>query len=359
MRVAIVHDSINEFGGAERVLLSLIKLYPAADIFSSYADKWILNKFFRKISSSRLHFSFVQNTSLVGHNTVCQVLSPLIWRLFDFNNYDLVISNSFYLLCNQIDIKRAIHIQYICCPPKNLFKFIPKRRLQKIVPYTSLLANIYRKALKSSPHVIVDSKYMQKLIYTLFKVRTKVIYPPVKIPIVLPFNKAMSKYFLIVSRLDRSKSIELAILACNYLRMPLKIVGVTNEPKYEVYLKSISGPTIEFLGYRDDKEIKNLYRSAKAFLFTSKAEDFGIAPVEAMANGVPIIAYYGGGAKETVIHKKTGLFFFEHNVDSLIKAIKYFLKYPYFKVETLYNHAKKFTEEKFLYEMNNYVNSVI
>lgn len=358
MKVAIVHDSLTEFGGAERVLQTLIKLYPHADIFSLYANQKVLNKFFYDTPVSSFHFSLLHSTLLNGHNTLCQIFSPLVWRLFNFQKYDLVISNSFYLLGNQVRVNKAVHIQYINCPPKNLFTMAKKRPLQKIFPYTSILSRFYQKAIKSTPYIIANSYYMKEVVKKLFGVNASVIYPPVRIPPNLPVKK-VTHYFIIVSRIDRSKCLELAIRACNNLQLPLKIVGKTNERKYEKNLKNIAGPTIEFLGEKTDNQLKELFKSARAFIFTSKEEDFGIAPIEAMAHGVPVIAYYGGGLRETIIHGKTGLFFYEHNVDSLVKTIKKFLKSPKkFNINILYNYSKNYSEDRFKKEFVHYTKNI-
>lgn len=357
MRVALIHDGFTEYGGAERVLQAFIKLYPGADIFSSYAKTFLLKKFFPGIPSERFHFSLIQKTPLVGHNTLFQIYSPVIWKLFNFESYDLVISNSFYMLCNQIRVIKPFHIQYINYPPKNIFGLTQMRPLQKIIPYTKIIANFYERALRSTSYIISISKYTQKILLDLFGVSSKVIYPPVKIPNKLP-EKKNSLYYLCVSRLDRSKSIEIAIEACNRLKLPLKIVGKTNEPKYEFYLRSIAGPTIEFLGMKSDKEIAELYKSAIAFIFTTKNEDFGIAPVEAMAHGVPVIAYFGGGAKETILQRKTGLFFYEHSTNALVKIIRKFSGMS-FNPDVLYNHAKKFSEDRFTEEIKTYADAIL
>ncbi len=358
MKVALVHDSLVEFGGAERVLQVLLKIFPDADIYSSYAKSIILQNFFN-ISRTRLHLSFLQKTPLVGHNTLLQVLSPIIWRCFNLEKYDLVISISSFALCNIINIntKKAIHVQYILGPPKNLFNISPRRPLQKIIPYTKIVSGFYHKALYSSPYIITDSLHIQNTIYNLFGLNSKVIYPPVRVPKSLP-KKKKARYFIIVSRLEDTKGIDLAIDAFNHLKLPLKIIGQAANLKYERYLKSISGSTIEFLGEKSDKEIDKLYKSAIAFIFTAKNEDFGIAPVEAMARGVPVIAFYGGGLKETVIKNKNGLFFYEHKKEALIDAIKTFASLS-FNDKDVYESSFKYSDEHFCFNINKYLESII
>lgn len=357
MRVAIVHDTLSEFGGAERVLQSLIKLFPEADIFSSYASKTLLNNYFPSISHSNLKLSIIQNTPLSSHNSLLQTYSPLLWKTFCFDKYDLVISNSSYALSNLIRVKNSVHIQYINCPPKNLFGISPPRPLQRFFPYTKLIANFYKKAIHSSPYIIVNSKHMKKMIYNLFGISAKVIYPPVRIPDLKP-TRHKPKYYFIVSRIDPTKKLELAIQACNYLKLPLRIVGETNAPYYERYLRSISGKTIEFLGKKTDDEIDELYKYAIAFLFTPENEDFGIAPVEAMTHGIPVIAYYGGGVKETIKENQTGLFFYKHTSESLVYILRRFDS-SIFDSYKLYSYSKKFSEKNFLRIFNKTIRKII
>jgi len=356
MKVAIVHDSLVEFGGAERVLLALLEAFPKAHLYTAYTSKIILKNYFSHFDKSLLFSSIIQNTKLQGRNSLFQILSPLIWRRFNFDKYNLVISNSAYMLSNLVCTKRSIHIQYINCPPKNLFCLLPKRPLQKIIPYTNLIGRIYVNALQKNTNIIVNSFYTKNNIKKISGISSKVIYPPVNIPNNLSIRKK-GKYFLTVSRIDPEKCIEIAIMACNILKKPLYIVGETNKSSYEEYLKKISGPTIYFLGRKTDTEIASLYQSAIAFLFTPKKEDFGIAPVEAMAYGVPVIAFWGGGVKETVIPNKTGLFFYKHQSDDLIKALNRFFP-KNFNSRLIFNHAKKYRKERFIKEVSQYIKSL-
>jgi glycosyltransferase involved in cell wall biosynthesis len=163
---------------------------------------------------------------------------------------------------------------------------------------------------------------------------------------------------LSVSRLDRGKNIELSVIAATRLNLPLLIVGETNEPRYEAYLKSIAGPTVQFLGRRTDTEVKRLYAGAIAFLFTALKEDFGIAPLEALGYGVPVISYYGGGPKETLIDGKTGLFFRTHTPESLMGAIRK-LKQLHFSPHALHAHAQKFAPSVFRARFRSYVTTAM
>lgn len=357
MKIALVHDQLAVFGGQERVLQSLLKLFPDADVYTSFSNPTIIKQYFPNLRTDQLHHSIIHNAFFTNHKSLFQVFSPLIWKSFNLEKYDLVLSLSSNMLSNLIQTKKPIHIQYISTPPKNLFGLEPLRPLQHFIPYTRIIGTLYKIAIKSSPYIIVNSQHIRKMIYQISGVLPQVIYPPVRIPTNIP-QKTSNKYFLIVSRLDPSKNIELAIKTCNVLKLPLVIVGKAIKASYEKYLKSIAGPTVEFLGEKSDMEIDILYKSVRAFIFTAINEDFGIAPVEAMAHGVPIISYYGGGLKETNINNKTGIFFYKNNVNSLIEAIKILSKIE-FNPLYLYTHSKKFGENIFLSKINKVIEEIL
>lgn len=355
MKVALIHDSLIEFGGAERVLQTILKIFPHADIYTSYASEEIIEKYFPSIPFEKIHvISLLQHSALRGHTTLLQTLSFIVWKSFDLANYDLVISSSSYALCNLVRVNPKKHVLYIHSPPKNLFQLAPVRPLQKVIPYTNILSKIYINAIKHSKNIITNSKFTHDNIYRLTGVRSKIIYPPVHIPKSPPLKHKISKYFIIVSRLDEIKNIDLAILACNEMKLPLKIIGKAANKKYLHYLHSIAGPTIQFLGEKTDKEISNLYHGAKAFIFTAENEDFGIAPVEAMAHGVPAIAFKSGGLRETIIPSKTGLFFTTLTIKALINSLKSFNE-KQFQPHVIYSNSKKYSEEKFVNKLESYM----
>lgn len=345
MKIAIVHDSLVEFGGAERVLLAILELFPDADVYTAYADKAFVETFFSQLVPSHLFPSWADGTIVTKHGSLFQLCSSLVWRSFDLEKYDLVLSLSGYLGSNMVSVKRPVHIEYVHSLPKNLYGLDPVFWLQKIVPYGSLVARIIQKSLVSSPYIFSNSKYTSRVVYKKTGIRTRVIYPPVNIPSSLP-KRRKARYYVCLSRIDASKNLEIAIEACTKLKLPLKIIGKTNDINYERFLRTIAGPSVEFLGFLSDEKARNLYRYAIAFIFTAKNEDFGIAPLEAMAHGVPVIAFFGGGLKETVIPGKTGVFFYKHSVDALVNTLRTFQPQQ-FSPLYLHRHARQFSKQKF------------
>lgn len=323
MKLAIVHDSITEFGGAERMLQALLRIFPHAHVYTAFADPKTLRTYFPLLPRVNLHTSGLPAPFFSRHTSLFQSIAPRVWRRFDFAPYDLVFSHGSHLMSNLVHVERALHIQYIHSPPKNIFGLDAPTRWQKLTHYDRLVAPLYKSALRSTPYILTDSHHMRRILRRLFGVSAHVIYPPVIIP-PRPTKQSKKHSYLCVSRIDRGKHLELAVAACTALALPLRIVGKTNEPRYEHYLRSIAGPTIQFLGERTDDDIADLYKEAIAFLFPSKNEDFGITPLEAMAHGVPVIAYSGGGAKETVRQGQTGQFFYTHSSRALARVLTSF-----------------------------------
>jgi len=357
MKIAIAHDSLCEFGGAERVLQSLLRLYPDAHVYTAYQDDRFVKNFFPSLSGRNLFVSPIQQLRLAQWGYLFQFLMPICWRTFNFEGYDAVISSSSYLLSNTIRVKKPVHIQYILGPPKNIFDLASPNPTQKVIPYTTYLAKQYENALNQGMCVVSISHHIQQLLNHMFKIHSDIIYPPVTIPRHAP-SSHVGSYYLTVCRLDDTKEIEILIFACSKLSVPLKIVGSGTDNQYIHYLHSLAGPTIEFLGFQNDSKIRQLYKHAIAFLFSPRAEDFGIAPVEAMAHGVPVIAYHGGGAKETVIEGQTGAFFYSYTPNALVRAIRRYTP-ERFNRQTLYNYAKQFNEQRFHKEMGQLVRSLV
>jgi len=357
MKVAITHDILVEYGGAERVLQSLLHIYPEAHIYTAYLEESVLDKFSPPLLRKNIHVIPTKRFGLEPISYLFQPLSPLFWKSLQLEAYDIVISNSAFFLCNTINVWHPLHIQYVLCPPKNIFDLVSKTPMQKIINYAPFLARHYVGALRRYPYVIADSKHIQSLLRRISGVSATVIYPPVQVP--RSYHRSKHRdYYLIVSRIDEQKDIEIAIEACSRLRVPLKIVGSASDGNYIPKLRKIAGPTIEFLGFLEDTKIYHLYERAIAFLFTPKSEDFGIAPVEAMAHGVPVIAYHGGGVKETVADGITGKFYYTHSTEALMRVIRQFDSMRYspsvlhaaaqtYSVSSFENHLRQYVQKNY------------
>jgi len=319
MRVALVYDRVNKWGGAERFLLALSEIFPQADLFTSVYEKkkalWA--KVFEK--NSEIKTSFLQNfPKAKSFHQAYASLMPLAFESLTFDNYDLVISITSEAAKGIITKPSTFHLclcltptRYIWSGYEDYFKNRYLRFFSK--PIVFYLKSWDKIASQRPDALIAISEEVKSRIKKYYKRDSEVIYPPVTIKSFLSSSKSPDNYFLIVSRLVPYKKIELAIKACNELSLPLKIVGIGQE---ESMLKSIAGETIEFLGELTDEELSNYYKNCKALIFPG-IEDFGLVIVEAQSFGKPVIAFKGGGALEIVKEGKTGEFFENQTVDSL------------------------------------------
>ncbi|MEK7079388.1 MAG: glycosyltransferase [Patescibacteria group bacterium] len=373
MKIAIVHDQLREFGGAERVLVALKEIYPQADVFTSTFDLNSLGEHKEIVKHWTVHVSWFGKIPLINRlYSPLRFLTPLIWESFDFSKYDLVISSTGSWMCKGIITKKpTIHISYIHHPPRYLYGYETAIEWQKhliIKIYGVFLNHFLRlwdyEASQKPDHLITNSIETQKRITKFYRRDSTVIYPPVDIPSQFVIsnevrNLAKRNYFITVSRLARAKHVDLLIKAANKYKFNLKIVGVGRDMRY---LQSIAGKTVEFLGNVSDKKLEELYENAKAFLFASVDEEFGIAPVEAMGHGLPVIAYASGGLIETVHDNVNGFLFpkqTEKSVGDAIKKLQSLSSEKYIEMrKNARKESEKYSEKIFKEKIAEFVNSI-
>ncbi len=361
MKVALVYDRVNKWGGAERVLLALHKLFPKAPLFTSvynsHTAKWA--------DVFDIKTSFLQKyPHAVKNHEMYPFLMPMAFERFSFENYDLVISVTSEAAKGIITKPGTKHISYVLTPTRYLWsgyeEYFKNPGLRMAAnPVVSYLRK-WDKAAAARPDMLVAiSSEVQGRITKYYQRESLIVYPPVTLA---PSAKTMAQskdkgYFLVVSRLSKFtkyKRVDIAIEACNKLKLPLKIVG---EGSWKQELESMAGPTVEFLGNLTDKELITYYRDCKALIFPA-VEDFGLVVVEAQAFGKPVIALRKGGTLDTVVAGKTGLFFEQQTVGSLIDALKQFDQMKFDK-KAVRKNAEKFSEKKFKEEFLRLVKKVI
>ncbi len=362
MRVAIVYDRINKWGGAERVLLALHELFPDAPLFTSvyHKDRARWAGVFRIIPSFLQQMPFAKT----AHEYYAPFMLPG-FESFSFDNYDVVISVSSEAAKGVVTKPTTLHICYCLTPTRYLWSgyndYFTNHLLRILAkPFVSLFR--YSDLISSNrPDVyIAISKEVQRRIKKYYNKESIVIYPPVEISsrsnrdksqISNKKNKSNNKdFFLIVSRFVSYKRIDVAIEAFNKLALPLKIVGVG---ALERKLKSLAGPTIEFLQNLTDAKLGWYYTRCVALVFPG-IEDFGLTIVEAQRFGKPVIAFKAGGAIETILEGKTGEFFFPQTVDALMETIKRFTKKTYNKTYAI-AQAEKFNKKQFQKTFLSYI----
>lgn len=365
MKIALVHDYLNEFGGAERVLLALSEIWPKAPIYTAFYRKD--SPAYARFKNKKIIISWVHYIPFFNKyfHSPLRFLAPLIWNSFDFSKHDLVIGSAGWYITKGFKrkSKKTIEICYCHTPPRWLYGYKTSIELQKYWPvriYATIVGHFMRmydfKAAQKVDYFIANSKNVAARIKKFYRRESTVIYPPVELPQISSVTK--KDYYLIISRIVGGKGLDMAVKAALKLKLHLKIAGKPAGYYMEYKkLQRLSRGNIEFLGYVSDKESVKLYQGAKAFLALAEDEDFGITPVEAMLCGTPIIAFRGGGYVESVIEDKTGVFFNQITVESLIEAIKKFEKMK-FKQEDCLAQAKKFSKEIFKKEMVKFVNGV-
>src|SRR3989338_822392 len=371
MKIALVHDQLFEFGGAERVFVVLAKIFPQACIYTAFADKNKLSAFAPELTNRNIKTSLIQKIPMITRiYSPLRFLAPKIWESFDFSNYDLVISSSGWYMCKGIKTKEpTIHISYIHHPPRYLYGYETAMQWRKYWPikiYGNLINHFLRmwdfKGSKRPDYIIVNSQETKRRIEKFYRRDAMVIYPPVHIPEHIKdtsFKGKFSGYFVTVSRLQKAKHVEIIIEAANKGNFKLKIIGDGKERKY---LQTIAGPTVEFLGNIPDDQFDKLFAGSKAFLFSSVDEEFGIAPVEAMGFGVPVIAYKSGGLSETVEDGKNGFLYDQLQSKSLFQSIKRLnaLSQDQYRKMCLdaRKESEKYSEDHFVKEIEKFVGEI-
>lgn len=354
MKVALVHDWLVTAGGAEKVLWQLHLLFPEAPIYTLVYDPECGKGMFRDCDVRTTYLQKIPGATKLYKNML--TLMPAAWEQLDLSEYDLVCSSCSSCCKGVITRPDAVHICYCHTPTRYVWDFYYQYLknagfLKKLVmPHMIHKMKIWDQlAANRVDYFIANSNYIAKRIEKYYRREAATIYPPVHIND-YPVAEQADDYYLVVSRFVYYKRIDLAIGACNQLGKRLVIIGGGDEEKK---LRAMAGPTIQFAGRVSDEEMMRYYVKAKAFLFPGE-EDFGITPVEAQSAGCPVIAYGRGGALETVLEGKTGLFFEAQTVDSLVCCIRDFERDGVeYTRKGIRNHSLKFDETRFKKEIES------
>ncbi len=356
-KVAIIHDWLVG-GGAERVVQELHNLYPDAPIYTSYcSDEW------RERLGGKVVTGFLQKWPFGPLRKYVGILRIWWFTHLDLSQYDLVISSSGNGEAKSVHTgANTTHICYCHTPTHYYWRhyelymrqpgfgvFSPLARLG-----LRLLAGPLRKwdlrASKRPDYYIANSSHIQSDIKKYYDRDSAVIFPPVDVERFETSQNRKRQGFVIASRHVPQKKIDLAILACNKLKLPLTVVG--DGPEHH-RLMTMAGPTITFTGRVTDQEMVGYFANAQAFIWPC-FDDFGITPIEAMAAGTPVISYQAGGALDYVIPGKTGIFFGEQTVDSLCQALQLFPK-QHFDHAAIAQHAQDFSPEVFRHHIADFI----
>ena len=360
MRIALVHDWLTNFAGAERVLVSLHELFPQAPIYTSV----FCPEEFPQLAEADVRTSFLQKIPFAkSKHQAFPLLRTVAFEGFDLSEYDVVISSSHAEGKGVITRPGTLHICYCYTPIRYYWSgyhhYLRNPRygvlnplIKLVMPYLANYLRLWDRCAADRVDLFVAiSHHVARRIEKYYRREAQVIYPPVNTSW-LKISPTVDDYFLLVGRLIPYKRADMVVEAFNQLGLPLKVVGTGSELQS---LKEMAGPNVEFLGRVSDEALGEIYSRCLALIFPQE-EDFGIVPLEAMAAGRPVIAYGAGGARETVVDGETGVFFERQEVQSLIDAVRDFDPHR-FDPEKLREHARDFDVEVFKERISNFVNT--
>ncbi len=325
MKTAIVHDWLNQIGGAEDVLETLTEIYPGAPIYTSIYWRDEMPALWRQWD---IHTSFINRLPFAQKRQQLYFpLYPTAFEQFDFTDYDLVVSNKSGFCHGVITGPQTLHICYCLTPTRYVWRYHQYAEQENLngflraimPPFLTSLRQWDRLAADRVDHFIAISQTIRQRIAKIYQRDSTIIYPPVDTSRFAP-QEHRDDYYLIVGRLVPYRRIDILIEAFNKMQKPLVIAGSGRDRDR---LEDLAGPTIEFLGYVDDEELPDLMARCRAFMWPGE-EDFGISPIQAMAAGRPVIAYAAGGALETVIPGHTGALFYEQSPQAIVDAVQQF-----------------------------------
>ena len=368
MKIALVHDYIKEFGGAERVLRTLADMYPEAPIYTAFRVK---NSKCDLVFKDRIiKESWLAPLLKIGRlYSPLRFLLPLVWRSFNLNEYDLVITSASWYVTRGFRVGEKTKVVCYChTPPRYLYGYETSVDLQKYWPvklYAMVVNHFLRLydfwTVKSIDKWVVNSENVKRRVKKFYRVDAQVIYPPVEVERLIKVSERVKKqdYFLYLGRLVGAKGIEEVVGAAEEIGFKLVVAGGSGSlSKVKKRIERLKKSRVEILGWISDKKREKLFSEALGFLALARDEDFGITPVEAMAAGTPVIAFNGGGFKESVVDGETGVLINDTDIDTLKEAVER-VKKTKWKKEVLQRQARKFSREVFEEKMKKVVNEIM
>ena len=324
MHIALIHDWLNQIGGAEDVLETMTGMFPDAPIYTSMYWREGMPPAYR---SWDIRTTWMDRLpGIYSHHQPYLPLYPLAFTGLDLSNYDVVLSNKSGF-CHGVRSNGAVHVCYCLTPTRYVWEFeeyaareaLPPAVKAALRPVIRLLRRWDYRAAQRVDHFVAISSEIQARIRHYYGRDSTIIHPPVDTARFEP-APTHGDYYLIVSRLVPYRRIDLVVQAFNQLDLPLIIAG---DGRDRDALEKLAGPNVTFLGRVPDADLPELYARCRAYVLPG-VEDFGIAPLQAQAAGRPVIAYRAGGALDTVVEGETGAFFDEPTPEALAAAARAF-----------------------------------
>lgn len=352
MNVALVHDILQEYGDTERMLQVLHRMYPNAPVYTASVNYKRLGEDADRFASWDIRSTAAQRLSTVIDSALVRPWLPYFWEAIDLSEYDLVISSSGHGLSKSVLTRpETLHVCYCHTPPRDLWEptaFATGPRFWQNTWADTRLRQYDFYAAQRVDRFITNSEGVARRIKKFYRRQAEVIPPPVKVQ---AEGQSGGKYYLYVGSLTHRSQMDLAIQSCNQLSLPLWIAGTGKQAEQ---LQRMAGPTVRFLGKVPESALPQLYADAKAVLFPDSDADFGVAPVEAMGYGIPVIASERSGLREVILNYRTGLLFSQPTVESLSKAIAQFEGLR-FSAQACIERAKEFSESVFISKLEWFI----
>lgn len=359
MRVALVHDYLTQYGGAERVLDEFKLVFPDAPVFVSVLDLERMPPHYRDWD---IRTSWLQQVPYLRRDPRKLLpLLPAAFEAFDLADYDVVLASSSGFCHGTLTGAQTCKITYCHSPPRFIWDYPAYARRENLSRGVQAALRPMLKGLRQwdmtsasrTDYWIAASGPVRKRIAKHYRRDSLVLQPPVDVSRFEP-TREHDGYFLMLMRLVGWKRPDIVVEACSRLGLPLVVAGDGREL---ASLRRLAGPTVTFVGRVDDAQMRTLYARCKAFVLPSE-EDFGITPLEAMASGKPVIAYAGGGALDTVVSGVTGTFFRAQAVDSVAEVLQGF-DTRRFDAARIRRHAERFDSAIFRHRLNEFVTTCV
>jgi glycosyltransferase involved in cell wall biosynthesis len=360
MQLALVHDWLNQIGGAEDVLETLVGMFPGAPIYTSIYAPELMPAGYRQWP---IRTSFMDRLPGVHrHHQPYLPLYPLAFERLALNGHKLIVSNKSGFCHGVPAPPGAVHVCYCLTPTRYVWNFDDYAAREGLGPasrllFRPLLAWLRRwdlAAARRVDHFIAISSEVQRRIARYYGRESTMIYPPVDLARFSAQDSLTDggSYYLSLGRLIPYKRVDLAVRACSALGLPLVVGG---DGRDRARLERIAGPTVRFLGRVPDADLPALMAGCRAFIFPG-LEDFGITPVQALAAGRPVVAFAGGGALDIVQDGINGVLFREPEAASLAAALLRFERLR-FDPAALRTSAQRFDRGRFVEEMHAFLST--
>lgn len=353
MKVAIVHDFVGEYGGATGVLFELLKMFPNSDLYTLYIDRGEKKNKFIIENTNKVVCWWIDKipflTKLPYYRAMALFFSANFWERLDLSAYDVVISSTFgFGASGVITRPDVLHLCYVHTPAKRLYteRSLMSKKYSwgaNVLSFLLKKRRIWDFVAAQRPDVVVaNSVYTKGKVAKFWRRDSVVVYPPIK-KLKGKVGEAERDFYIYFGRLVFDKGLELIIETFNKNGKKLVVVG---DGEMRSYLEVKAKKNIELVGFVEDRDLFKMFTRAKACVFASKGEDFGMALVEVMSTGLPVIAFDAGGPREIIDDGKNGVLFNDYSAKGLTQAVERFEKME-IKSKACVDKANFFTKQDF------------